>query len=275
MKISTVLSSTLALAAVTTPVVATDALFSFTDLASSFIQGQFGGSSDVVVCTPPKVVTCGDTDTQKRSDIESAEADLEKRTFALVPAAACAVSEVHKLKEGLFEVIINFEVAKWDFISKLLGGIVKKLHFTGTGCDDGKFVLIDKSFKIIKLWTQWSTSIVVKPQKVNGKCCLPKDLKLNVEFGGSGVLFSAFTAIFQKSFSWSFSEVKGDFHDFDCFKDFFLVLTTREQQEIQAAGELAVHQQKRFLDFKDSLSIFKQISVSGTTFKNFCWDCDC
>lgn len=278
MKASTLLSTVLAVAAVAAPVLATvGPIFDYCDLADSFKKDHWGSDSGVDVCTPPKVVTCGDSTTQSKRDDE---VDDEKRTLFLVPKAVCAVSEVIKLKEELFEVVLNFEVAKWNFLFSCLGNIVKKLHFTGTGCNDGIFTLIDGKINKIKKWTQWSTSIVVKPQKVNGLCCLPKDLKLNIEFGGSGSIFGIFSSIFQKSFCWSFAPVTGAFVDFDIYSDFFLTLSAREQEELLANEKRGVealrpHQQKRFLDFTSAFSIFKQVSVSGTTFKNFCWQCDC
>lgn len=279
MKASTLISTVFAVAAVTAPVSATlGPLFAFCDLAETFKEHQWGTSTGVDQCQPPKVVTCGSEDT---TDYHSKRfVDEEKRTLFLVPAAVCAVSEVIKLKEELFEVVINFELAKFNFIFSLLGNIVSKLHFTGTGCDDGIFTLIDKKVQLIEKWTQWSSSIVVKPVKVNGMCCLPDDLKLNVEFGGSGSIFGWFCSIFQKKFSWSFSKASGSFEDFDIFSDFFSTLSAREQEEILANDKRGVaglrpHQQKRFLSFLSSINVFKSISTSGTTFKNFCWECDC
>ncbi|SGZ49827.1 CIC11C00000000748 [Sungouiella intermedia] len=283
MKFSTVLSAAITVASIAAPVSATG-LFDFCDLSTTFKKDHYG-SVDVVVCKPPKVVTCGSTDTQKRDVVEvDNTVEEEKRTFLLIPAAACAVSEVIKLKEDLFECVINFELSKWNFIFNLLGNIVSKFYFSGCGVGDGIFTLISGKIIKVKKWSQWSTSIVVKPQRINGKCCLPKDLKLNIEFGGSGTFFSAFTNIFKKSFSWSFAPVNGNFVDFDCYNDFFGSLSARDQEEVAAleaatgkrgAEALSPKFQKRFLSFTSSLSVFKSISVSGTTFKNFCWDCDC
>lgn len=290
MKFSTFINGALALALAAVPVSATSAaLFAEVDLAVSFVKDKYGGSADV--CTPPKVVTCGSSNTYKRDEVpdladlvlredanvEDPVADVAKRFFFnKYPKASCSVSSVKKIKDELFEVVINFELSKWEYLYSILSGSVKWLAFKGTQCNDDYWVIIDdtKSKCLVSKWTQWSAVIVVKPQKAYGKCCLPDGLSLELKFKKYGGLFSLFTSYFSKDLTWTFSKPDGKFVEFDAYASFFASLSARDQAEVMAAP-MKPHMQKRFLDFSFATSVFASLCTSGTTFKNFCWDCDC
>lgn len=285
MKFSTVINGALAIAMAALPVSATSAaLFSEVDLAATYMKDKSCSN----VCTPPKVVTCGSQNTNKREEVpdlseialrdeNTSIEELAKRTFLnKYPKAACSVSLVKKISGGLFEVVINFELSKWEYFYSVLSGACSWLGFTGTGCDDDYWVLVDssKSKSLVSKWTQWSTTIVVNPQKSNGKCCLPANLTLGMKFQKSGSIFSIFTSYFKQDLTWTFASVDGNFVEFDAYSSFFASLSAREQKEMLDAP-MKAHMQKRFLDFSFATSIFASVSTSGSTFQNFCWDCDC
>ncbi|KAF5208815.1 hypothetical protein E0198_004714 [Clavispora lusitaniae] len=186
--------------------------------------------------------------------------DNEKRTFgALAPLANFAVSKAEAVGEGLFKVTCNFEAEKAHILSELQQS-VSNLYFSGTGCAQDKFALIEEGHSLIENWAKWSSSIVVKPIQWGGKCCLPKTLKLNCDIiEKPSNCFEAFSSVFGKKISWGFSSAGGALGSAPSTSDFF-----------SSTGSTAsLSSKKSFFD------IFEKIIDKKGILPNFCWDCDC
>lgn len=153
-------------------------------------SGAMGGSGGCAVNT---IIKCG-------TDIEiSARDDNEKRTLGLFPKAILAISDVTKYANGFYEVMCNFQMDKYNEIINLIPiSMISSLTFTGTGTMD--YPLIQGDDTNIENWAQWSTPIVVKPEIINGKCCLPRSLALNIDMNLDSA--SGWKEVFPMQFAW-------------------------------------------------------------------------
>ena len=136
------------------------------------------------------------------------EDDLEKRTFlnaglnlgASVGSsaginAAFVVTGAKKLPDGNYGITCNFKSHSAKNLKLSFASKIQNLKIVGTGCGD--VPLYGKGCtKYVANPFDWSASFKVKPQVINGKCCLPADFQIVTDFKSNCLQLDAIKQIF-------------------------------------------------------------------------------
>ncbi|KAK6868608.1 Cell wall protein RBT1, partial [Candida tropicalis] len=220
------------------------------------------------------------------------EDDLEKRTFlnaglnlgASVGSsaginAAFVVTGAKKLPDGNYGITCNFKSHSAKNLKSSFASKIQNLKIVGTGCGD--VPLYGKGCtKYVANPFDWSASFKVKPQVINGKCCLPADFQIVTDFKSNCLQLDAIKQIFGgDKLIYKLNTIGSAMETFDSnllFKsqcDFFGI--KRDLENIEQYDNVGITHSKRTLGV--FLDLLKSVSGGGgcNTINQFCWDCDC
>ncbi|ODV67355.1 hypothetical protein HYPBUDRAFT_167217 [Hyphopichia burtonii NRRL Y-1933] len=201
---------------------------------------------------------------------------IEERDLgSLVPAAALVVSDVLKVKDDVFNVVLNFEAEKADALSNIIKDKVQLLQIVNTGIDDGIITIIDKiNSTIVDNPFSWAASILVKPSKKQGKCCLPDLLGIKIELikDIKDDLLNTILSVLESTIEYKLQTVENILNAFDptqAISDF----TKRDAVFNNAPSNVV--KVKRFQEILDIFNFLTSIATKDLNLANYCWDCDC
>ncbi|KAF5211932.1 hypothetical protein E0198_001478 [Clavispora lusitaniae] len=242
------------------------ALFEYTDGGKDTSAGH--------LCPVSNVVQAGAN--QKRSTDESLH-EILKRGGNVYPKAALAVTQVTKQKGGQYGVLCNFKVSEAEKVSSLLQtSSINALKITGTGT--GKdYSLIEGEKSLVSNWCEWSSTIVVVPEKKHGKCCLPLSMQIEIDIEidiKASVTYEAWSSVYPSKFAWGCSSGSG-YKPVGNWADYFNSKLQPAPSGAPGVHVNSVHKIKKYAEFKKSLEIFEKIWCDKPQFDQFCWDCDC
>lgn len=214
-----------------------------------------------------------------KRDEFSSELALRDGKASGCPKAGFVVSRVDKDKSGRYKVTCNYQADRYDDLHKYLGGKIHRLRLVNTGVVD--IVLGGVGYLNVDNWFHWSTSFLVKPERIHGKCCIPRNFQIHYDFFndgsdlcnviGSELGYNIVYGIQGLSTDPELSQVDDPNHVLDNI----LGEVTKRGDDEQPFGDFSNLSNAEKRDVAYIRNLIQETRYNRPVFPQYCWECGC